>query len=169
MLKEIHERNEIKKIMTSGWIENEMEKFYMALERLFQNEIDKFIGSMQIMRDYYHNLDNRPLIELPFTTIDIIKDEIDPTPIEVFSESTEPNANSLPEQYPRIEKLYKTCIRVQFQYEEAIKESEKARTKKQNENNKKKKKKKKKKNQQTQNQQTQNQQEERVESSYPHN
>ena len=37
---------ERKKIMTSGWIENEMEKFYMALERLFQNEIDKFIGSL---------------------------------------------------------------------------------------------------------------------------
>ena len=64
------------KIKTSGWIENEMEKFFMALERLFQNEIDKFIGSMQIMRDYYHNLDNRPLIELPFTTIDIIKEEL---------------------------------------------------------------------------------------------
>ena len=156
--------DERKKIMTSGWIENEMEKFYMALERLFQNEIDKFIGSMQIMRDFYHNLDNRPLIELPFTTIDIIKDEIDPTPIEVFSESTEPNANSLPEQYPRVEKLYKTCLRVQFQYEEAIKESEKARTDKQNENNKKNTGGKGKKNQQTQ-----NQQEESVESSYPHN
>ena len=76
---------ERKKIMTSGWIENEMEKFYMALERLFQNEIDKFIGSLQIMRDYYHNLDNRPLIELPFSTIDIIKEEIDQTPIEEFN------------------------------------------------------------------------------------
>ena len=37
---------------------------------------DKFIGSLGIIRDYYHNLDNRPLIELPFSTIDIIKDEM---------------------------------------------------------------------------------------------
>ena len=155
--------DERKKIMTSGWIENEMEKFYMALERLFQNEIDKFIGSMQIMRDFYHNLDNRPLIELPFTTIDIIKDEIDPTPIEVFPENPENQNNNLPEQYPRIEKLYKTCLKIQFQYEEAIRESEKARQDKQNDNNKKQAGNKGKKNQPAQNQ------EEGQEISYPHN
>ena len=57
----------------------------------FANEIDKFIGSLQIMRDYYHNLDNRPLIELPFSTIDIIKEEIDQTPIEEFNTETEEN------------------------------------------------------------------------------
>jgi len=71
---------ERKKIMTSGWIENEMEKFYLNLERLYQAEIDKFLGSLQIINDYYHNLDNRPLIELPFHTIDIIKEEI----VEIF-------------------------------------------------------------------------------------
>ena len=127
-----------------------MEKFFMALERLFQNEIDKFIGSMQIMRDYYHNLDNRPLIELPFTTIDIIKEEIDTTPIEEFNEdnnnNTEENKKeendennnnneeelspeeqiekNLPISYPRLEKLYRTCLKVQFDYDEAIKQSE---------------------------------------------
>jgi hypothetical protein len=153
------------KIKTSGWIENEMEKFFMALERLFQNEIDKFIGSMQIMRDYYHNLDNRPLIELPFTTIDIIKEEIDTTPIEEFNEdnnnNTEENKKeendennnnneeelspeeqiekNLPISYPRLEKLYRTCLKVQFDYDEAIKQSELNRINAQNENNKNKK------------------------------
>ena len=128
---------ERKKIMTSGWIENEMEKFYMALERLFQNEIDKFIGSLQIMRDYYHNLDNRPLIELPFSTIDIIKEEIDQTPIEEFNvegeetqqenkekENTITNSEAsvketleqyieknMPKSYPRVEKLYKNSLK----------------------------------------------------------
>jgi adenylate kinase family enzyme len=66
---------ERKNIMTSGLIETEMEKFYLNLEKLFQAEVDKFIGSLQIIRDFYHNLDNRPLIELPFSTIDIIKEE----------------------------------------------------------------------------------------------
>jgi len=160
---------ERKKIMTSGWIENEMEKFYMALERLFQNEIDKFIGSLQIMRDYYHNLDNRPLIELPFSTIDIIKEEIDQTPIEEFATETEENNNNtntentnkenankenntesdvketleqyieknLPKSYPRVEKLYKNSLKIQFQYEEALREAEKAKLEKEKEENKK--------------------------------
>ena len=149
--------DERKKIMTSGWIENEMEKFFMALERLFQNEIDKFIGSMQIMRDYYHNLDNKPLIELPFSTIDIIKEEADSTPLEEFDNNVEDENNNnnneknenennenendkakaaeeinekeieknLPKSYPRLEKLYKECLKVQFQYEDAIREAEK--------------------------------------------
>jgi hypothetical protein len=153
---------ERKKIMTSGWIENEMEKFYMALERLFQNEIDKFIGSLQIMRDYYHNLDNRPLIELPFSTIDIIKEEIDQTPIEEFNVETEENntnpennkennntesdvketleqyiEKNLPKSYPRVEKLYKNSLKIQFQYEEALREAEKAKLEKEKEDNKK--------------------------------
>ena len=152
---------ERKKIMTSGWIENEMEKFYMALERLFQNEIDKFIGSLQIMRDYYHNLYNRPLIELPFSTIDIIKEEIDQIPIEEFNtENEETNTNqennkenntegdvketleqyiekNLPKSYPRVEKLYKNSLKIQFQYEEALREAEKAKLEKEKEDNKK--------------------------------
>ena len=157
---------ERKKIMTSGWIENEMEKFYMALERLFQNEIDKFIGSLQIMRDYYHNLDNRPLIELPFSTIDIIKEEIDQTPIEEFAiENNEDNntnqenskenkennntesdvketleqyiEKNLPKSYPRVEKLYKNSLKIQFQYEEALREAERAKLEKEKEENKK--------------------------------
>ena len=150
---------ERKKIMTSGWIENEMEKFYMALERLFQNEIDKFIGSLQIMRDYYHNLDNRPLIELPFSTIDIIKEEIDQTPIEEFNvegeetqqenkekENTINNSEAsvketleqyieknMPKSYPRVEKLYKNSLKIQFQYEEALRETERAKIEKEKE------------------------------------
>jgi hypothetical protein len=67
---------ERKSIMNSSWIENEMEKLYLNLEKLYQAEIDKFISSMNIIRDYYHNLDNRPIIELPFSTIDIVKEDI---------------------------------------------------------------------------------------------
>ena len=153
---------ERKKIMTSGWIENEMEKFYMALERLFQNEIDKFIGSLQIMRDYYHNLDNRPLIELPFSTIDIITEELDQTPIEEFPQenedtnqennqtSKEENTDNetketleqyieknLPKSYPRVEKLYKNSLKIQFQYEEALREAERQKLEKEKDENKK--------------------------------
>lgn len=112
---------ERKKMMTAGWIENEMEKFYLNLERLYQAEIDKFIGSLQIIRDYYHNLDNRPLLEVPFQTIDIIKEDVDTTPLESDSDAN---------LFPRLEKLYKTALRVQFQYEEALNKAEKLRQEK---------------------------------------
>jgi adenylate kinase family enzyme len=67
--------DERKGIMTSGLIETEMEKYYFNLEKLFQAEVDKFMGSLQVIRDFYHNIDNRPLVELPYSTIDIIKEE----------------------------------------------------------------------------------------------
>jgi hypothetical protein len=121
-LEAIEER---KKIINAGWIENEMEKYFLNLERLFQTEIDKFIGSLQIIRDYYHNLDNRPLVELPFQTIDILKEEVDLTPLE--------HENN----FPRLEKLYKTAMKVQFQYDEALNQAEKKRLDKLQETNKK--------------------------------
>jgi hypothetical protein len=46
------------------------------------------------MRDYYHNLDNKPLIELPFSTIDIIKEEADSTPLEEFDNNVEDENNN---------------------------------------------------------------------------
>ena len=154
-----------RKIITSNWIENEMEKFYHNLERLFQTEIDKFLGCMQIIRDFYHGLDNRILAEIPFYSIDIIKDEIDNTPIErdylginqndnnnekqndknnkdinnthqskaikvnnnidYNVKSTNINIFGFEEEYPRIEKLYRTCLKIQYQYDEMLFKSEK--------------------------------------------
>lgn len=141
-----------KKIMTSNWIENEMEKFYHNLERLFQVEIDKFLGSLQIIKDYYHGLDNRVLAEIPFYSVDIIKEEIDPTPIEknissqanISSTNANPNLNAnkkdknvevkstlnifgQEDEFPRLEKLYKTALMVQYQYDEMLFKAEKER------------------------------------------
>jgi hypothetical protein len=111
--------DERKSIMTSGWIENEMEKFYLNLEKLYQAEIDRFISSMIIIRDYYHNLDNRPLVELPFMTIDIVKDEVD-------SGLALENEND----FPKVDKLYKSAIKVIFQYDQAVAQAERERNNK---------------------------------------
>ena len=46
---------------------------------------------------------------------------------------------NLPISYPRLEKLYRTCLKVQFDYDEAIKQSELNRINAQNEKNKNKK------------------------------
>lgn len=149
-----------RKIMTSTWIENEMEKFYHNLERLYQTEIDKYIGTIQIIKDFYHAIDNRVLCEIPQFNIDIIKEEIDTVPIEKDSISllnpSQPNQNlnssqigittkdkkvdqnivslsqnynifNSEDEYPRIEKLYRTAVKVQFQYDEVLFKAEKER------------------------------------------
>ena len=44
---------------------------------------------------------------------------------------------NLPKSYPRVEKLYKNSLKIQFQYEEALREAEKAKLEKEKEDNKK--------------------------------
>ena len=75
-----------------------------------------FLGSLQSLRDYYFGLDNRALLELPLFTIDIIKEEPDSTPLE-----NETDINN----FPRLEKLYKNALKVQFQYDDSITKAEK--------------------------------------------
>ncbi len=62
-------------IIQSNWIENEMEKFYFNLEYLFQLEADKFLGSLQIIYDFYSCLNNQNMITNPIYSYDIISEE----------------------------------------------------------------------------------------------
>jgi len=64
------------KILNSKWIENEMEKFYNNLEYLFQLEADKFLGTLQIINDFYACLNKQLLIENTLYSYDIVKEEI---------------------------------------------------------------------------------------------
>jgi len=43
--------------MESGYIETELEKLYANIKKLFQAEVEKFITSILILRDYYFALD----------------------------------------------------------------------------------------------------------------
>lgn len=74
---------------------------------------------MIIIRDYYHNLDNRPLVELPFTTFDIVKDDVDST-LALENDN----------DFPKVEKLYKSALKVIFQYDQAVAQSERERVNK---------------------------------------
>jgi len=63
------------KIVNSNWIENEMEKFYINLEYLFQLEADKLLGSLQIIHDFYACLNKKILKATPIYSYDIIKEQ----------------------------------------------------------------------------------------------
>ena len=56
---------ERKQIMNSGYIEDEMELFATNIQKLFQAELDRYFGCIQIINDYYNALDGKDLPEVP--------------------------------------------------------------------------------------------------------
>ena len=101
----IEERN---KIISQGWIEKEMEKTFSSIITLFQCEMDKFLSFLLILREYYFSLENKPLVMIP-NTIEIVKEELEAYPIE-----NSDNENL----FPRLEKLYKIALKLQFMWDD---------------------------------------------------
>lgn len=112
---------ERKKIMESGWIQKEMEKFYNNVEKVFNMEVEKFYTSLVIIRQFYMNMDSRLYQECSnFKPSDILKDEdINSIPLEKEEENTKKFS------FPRLEKIYKNSIKVIFKFDEMIKSQEK--------------------------------------------
>ena len=108
------EIEELKKIISQNWIENEMEKSFVNFIKLFQCEIDKFISFLLILRDYYYSLDNRNLVPLP-QTWEIVKDEIDSLPIEHIENDS---------VFPRLDKLYRFALKFQFIWDNKLNKGE---------------------------------------------
>lgn len=108
---------ERKKIMTSGWIEKEMDKFYQHLEKLFVNEVEKFLNSLNIIRDYYGSLDNKTIFSQESQITNVLKPseilyDIHTVPLE--------NENDY-EVFPKVDKLHKNCVKLVFKLEEKVK------------------------------------------------
>ena len=101
---------ERKKIISQGWIENEMEKTFVNITKLFQCEIDKFLSFLTILRDFFFSLDNRVLVQLP-QSWEILKEEVESFPIE---NTENPNI------FPRLEKLYRMALRIQFIWDDKL-------------------------------------------------
>jgi len=101
---------ERRKITSQGWIENEMERTFVSIVKLFQCEIDKFLSFLLIIRDFFYTLENRVLVPLP-QTYEILKEEIESHPIE-HSEKIN--------FFPRLEKLYKMALKVQFIWDDKL-------------------------------------------------
>jgi len=112
---------ERKKIMNSGWIEKEMEKFYHNIEKVFVMEVEKLYSSLIIIRQFYFNMDSRLYHDiLGFKPVDILKeDDLSSIPLEKDDE----DSNKL--SFPRIEKIYKNAIKIILNYDEVVKAQEK--------------------------------------------
>lgn len=124
-LRKVEAIEERRKIMASGWIENEMEKFYNTLERLFVNEVEKFLVSLNIIRDYYNALDSKNIalfeLGLGVNLTNLIKSN------EILTDlSNLPLEGENKLKFPRIDKIYKNCVKLIFKYEEKIAALEKS-------------------------------------------
>lgn len=65
---------ERKKIMESGWIEYQLEYFTACASQMMQSEVDKFKGTIQLLHDYYHAVEEKVVPEAaPEVTVDLFK------------------------------------------------------------------------------------------------
>lgn len=121
---------ERKKIMNSGWIEKEMEKFYCNAEKIFVMEVEKFYTSLIIIRQFYLNMDSRMYYDLcTFKPIDILKeDDLGSIPLEKEDEVSNKFI------FPRIDKIYKNAIKIILKFDEFVKNQEKIVAKNSNSN-----------------------------------
>jgi hypothetical protein len=63
---------ERKKIMESGWVEFQQEYLTNCAQSLMQCEIDKFKGTIQLIHDYYHAIEEKHIPDLPESmTVDL--------------------------------------------------------------------------------------------------
>ncbi len=127
---------EMEKIMSGGWIEKEMEKFYGNIEKLFVSEVEKLINSLIIIRQFYSNMDGRIFTDiLSLKPSDILKeDDLGSIPLEkevlkkdkkdINSDKTD-NDNNSRYIFPRIDKIYNNAIKIILKFDITLKNQEK--------------------------------------------
>ncbi len=107
------------RIMSSGWIELEMEKFYSHLEQIILAEVERFSKSLTIIREFFLVLDSKIgfLRDSRFSTLNFIKNkdivmDVGSLPLE--------SENKAKGNYPRLNKLFNNCVKILFIYDDII-------------------------------------------------
>jgi hypothetical protein len=101
------------KIMSTGWIENEMIKFFNYFERILMAEIEKLITVLNLIFEYYLTLDGKPFPEISAVNFLKLIKPADNVPLET------------PSGFPRVEKIYRNCIKVIIKFDELSKSFDK--------------------------------------------
>ena len=98
--------------MESGWVEFQQEYLTNCAQSLMQCEIDKFKGTVQLIHDYYHAIEEKHIPELPESmTVDLQKEE-DDTLVETLAEGADAfDVESY--SFPRLDDLFKRAFRAQ--------------------------------------------------------
>lgn len=104
---------ERKKIMESGWVEFSLEYLTSCAQQMMQAEIDKFKGTIQLLHDYYHAVEEKLVPEAPETvTVDLMKEDVELPEVERLAEGAEPTDASA-YSYPRLDDLFRRALKAQ--------------------------------------------------------
>lgn len=118
---------ERKKIMSCGFIEHQMNYFYVNIEKMFLNETEKFLLSVNIIKEFYYNLlpENLRTVQNPFMNkIESIKiKEIlqEVNSLDLMNKTLDSNKIVT---YPKIEKIYLNCMKIIFKYDYLVRQLE---------------------------------------------
>lgn len=109
-----HAVDERKKIMESGWVEFQLEHFTACASQMMQCEIDKFKGTVQLIHDYYHAIEEKVVPEAPLEiTVDILSpaegEQPDVEKLADGADSSDINSYS----YPRLDDFFKKALKAQ--------------------------------------------------------
>jgi hypothetical protein len=81
---------------------------------MMQSEIDKFKGTIQLVHDYYHTIEEKLIPEAPEgVTVDLMKEDLEIPEVEKLGEGAEISDISA-YTYPRLEDLYKRALKAQI-------------------------------------------------------
>lgn len=76
-----------------------------------QSEIDKFKGTIQLIHDYYHAIEEKVIPEAPEgVTVDLMKEDIEIPEVEKLTEGAE-TSDIASYSYPRLDDLYKRALK----------------------------------------------------------
>lgn len=80
---------------------------------MMQAEIDKFKGTVQLLHDYYHAVEDKLVPEAPESvSVDLLKDDVELPEVERLAEGAEPTDASA-YSYPRLDDLFKRALKAQ--------------------------------------------------------
>jgi hypothetical protein len=99
--------------MESGWVEFSLEYLTSCAQQMMQSEIDKFKGTIQLVHDYYHAIEEKLIPEAPESqTVDLIKEDVELPEVEKIAEGGE-LTDIASYAYPRLDDLYKRALKSQ--------------------------------------------------------
>ena len=119
--------NERKNLISKNFFGKQIEYFYENFIKLFEIEVEKFLLSLNIIKEFYYGTNNELLkATIPFTA------QIEEIKSETILKNTE-NLNLMSKDeinnqlfYPKLEKIFCNCIKIIFKFDFLVKQIESA-------------------------------------------
>ena len=131
--------NELKNIKNSDFMKEKMEYFSEIISNLFYSEAEYYLNKINIMKQFYYELENKTnqKVEYKLKKSELMKntnnlDIYVPLPqiVEIKKEKIKPRLKRYEEEEkeylisPKIDKIYKNCYKLLFNYDKTLKEEQ---------------------------------------------